>query len=79
MDEKQKKQVELIRSALTEVEFSDLDVALECVHRAARNTLANLSAFDVIQGNSEKMLAANALMQIHQQLKLIRYGFESQS
>lgn len=76
MDEKQKKQIEIIHSALTDECKELLQQSVESLREAGKVLLKDLTAYDVVSGHSEVMLAASAVMQIRQQLELILQGYE---
>ena len=71
MDEKQKRQLEIMHNALTDEQCDALWEVSRKLEALGRNIVSGLSAFDVIQGNSEKMMVANAVMQIRKQVDLI--------
>lgn len=70
MDEKQKKQIEIVRSALNGHHDAVTSIYDEIVS-LAQSLLQDVTAFEVLQGKSELMLAASALMSIAQQVESI--------
>lgn len=70
MDEKQKKQVEIVKKALEGHRDATLYIYEEIVG-LAQTLLKDVSAFEVLSGKSELMLAASALMSIAQQVETI--------
>lgn len=76
MDEKQKKQIEIIHSALTDECKALLQQGVDSLREAGKILLKDLTAYDVISGHSEVMLAGSAIMQIRQQLELILQDYE---
>lgn len=71
MDEKQKKQLEIIHNALSDEQCEELYKISKKLRELGRDVVDDLTAFDVIVGHSEKMMAANALMQISRQVDMI--------
>lgn len=71
MDEKQKKQIEIIHNALTNNQCDALNEVCKSLETIGKDILSGLSAYDIVSGNSEKMMAANAIMQIRNQVLLI--------
>lgn len=71
MDEKQKKQLEIIHNALSDEQCEVLNGISKELRALGRDVVDDLTAFDVIVGHSDKMLAANALMQIARQVDMI--------
>lgn len=71
MDEKQKKQLEIIHHALSDEQCEVLDGIAKKLRALGRDVVKDLTAFDVIVGHSETMMAANALMQIVRQIDMI--------
>lgn len=76
MDEKQRKQIEIIHSALTDECRDLLQQSVDSLREAGKVLLKDLTAYDVVSGHSEVMLAGSAIMQIRQQLELILQGNE---
>lgn len=70
MDEKQKKQIEIVKEAL-----KGHRAAVTCIYDEtvglAQTLLQNVTAFEVLSGKSKLMLAASALMSIAQQVESI--------
>lgn len=70
MDEKQMKQIEIVKKAL-----SGRNAALGYIHDEilglAQSLLKDVTAFEVLLGKSELMLAASALLSIAQQVESI--------
>lgn len=71
MDEKQKQQVQIMHDALTDDQCEKLWGVSKQLEEIGRDVLKGLSAFDILRGNSEKMLVANAVMQIRKQVDLL--------
>lgn len=71
MDEKQRKQLEIIHNALSDEHCETLHDMSKKLKELGRDVVNDLSAFDVIVGHSEKMMAANAIMQISRQIDMI--------
>lgn len=70
MDEKQMKQIEIVKKAL-----SGHNAALCYIHdeilELAQSLLEDVTAFEVLLGKSDLMLAASALLSIAQQVESI--------
>lgn len=71
MDEKQKKQLEIIHRGLSDEQCETLDNISKKLKDVGRDIVDELTAFDVIVGHSERMMAANAIMQIARQIDMI--------
>lgn len=70
MDEKQKKQIEIVKKALIGHSAAVTYIYDEIVG-LAQTLLKDVTAFEVLSGKSELMLAASALMAIAQQVESI--------
>lgn len=70
MDEKQKKQIEIVKNTLNGHHGEVTSIYDEIVS-LAQSLLQDVTAFEVLQGKSELMLAASALMSIAQQVESI--------
>lgn len=70
MDEKQKKQIEIVKKALKE-HRSAVEFIYDEITGLAQELLRDVTAYEVLSGKSELMLAASALMSLAQQVESI--------
>lgn len=70
MDENQKRQIEIVKKALKGHSAAVAYIYNEIVG-LAQNLLRDVTAFEVLMGKSDLMLAATALMSIAQQVESI--------
>lgn len=71
MEEKQLKQLEIVRTTLASNDkaVKELKCAKEDLHKAIKLIVGHLDVYSVITGHSDEVLAASALVAITQQIE----------